>query len=642
MSDRSISTRSPKLAWFASSNDAQLEQLSLLCLHRDVQLPASFFHLTCLHTLALTAAAALEAPDLENLASLTSLHIASPELNEEQLANVRRLPSITNLSLSAGTTFSPANGDSGSAALAIAQLPLIKSLDTRHVLQSDWPLASLERLQISDCRELKRLPGSIAELLPCLCELTVSRCEALEDLPEGVCSLEHLDTLSVIKCDQFRCLPESVGILAALKTLVLNDLPLASLPASVCQLSSLETFFLLSCGSIRELPAEFCCLTALTTLCLVERVALPADIGRLSNLHTLVLRDAFEHRHLPSSLSEIASLTRLELDECGVELLPEGVGELSNLRELHIKFCPYLTALPASVSCLTALEAVTLSGCENLASAPTRLGCLTRLKRLEVTCDMLAPPVLLPSVEWLRWGGYMQAMLLPVVSGLTGLRTLVLDSVEVACGVAVSRSLSHLEHLQLNLAGCAEELPFALTFLSRLRTLVVNSVGNRLRLPADIGSALPQLRKLKLLSADELRELPASVTALQNLTFLGVYRAPNLASLLNGIGALTRLRELHLSRCEQLEHLPASLTQLTRLNQLSISKCPVRSLCPTFSQFTWLRSLCLSGCVQLEALPGDLSELKVLRMLDVKGSDGSAPQKHQCVRAENIHIGWHQ
>ncbi|CAI5961835.1 unnamed protein product [Closterium sp. NIES-64] len=557
----------------------QLEQLSLLCLHRDVHLPASFFHLTRLHTLALTAASALEAPDLDSLASLTTLHIASPELNQEQLANVRRLPNITSLSLSAETSFSP----HGSAALAIAQLPLIKSLDTRHVLLSDWPVTSLERLQISYCGDLKRFPDSIAELLPRLRELTVSRCEAFEELPEGFCSLEHLETLSVIECDfEFRSLPENIGRLTALKTLVLDHLPLASLPASVCQLSSLETFFLLSCDSIRELPAGFCCLTALTTLCL-GRVALPADIGRLSNLHTLLVRDSLEHWHLPPSLSEITSLTRLELDECGVEELPEGVvGSLCNLRELHVSYCPLLTALPASVTCLTALEALSLAYCHNLASAPARLDGLTRLKWLEVAqCDKLTRPplVLPPSIEWLSWGGHRQAMALPDMSALTGLRSLRLDVVAVACGVAVSRSLSHLEHLHLSLAGDAEELPFALTFLSRLRTLIVES-ARLVLLPADIGSAVPQLRELSLISAGELRELPASVTVLQNLTFLGVYAAAKLASLPDDIGALSRLRELHLIRYPSVSqamhswrHCQGGLCEVKALRMLDVEEC---------------------------------------------------------------------
>ncbi|CAI5997525.1 unnamed protein product [Closterium sp. NIES-64] len=573
----------------------QLEQLSLLCLHRDTELPASFFRLTRLHTLALTAASALEAPDLESLSSLTNLHMTCREW--EQLSSVRRLSSNTSVSLFAGPTF-----DVG--------------------LLSDWPLTSLERLRISCCRELERLPDAIAELLPRLRELTVSSCEALEELPEGVCSLEHLETLSIMDCERFSCLPENIGSLTALKTLVLDTLLLlAFLPDSVCQLSSLETFFLLPALSYStgELPADFCCLTALTTLCL-GGVALPADIGRLRNLHTLLLRDSYISPHLPCSLLEVASLTRLELNGCDVELLPEGVGSLSNLRDLHVSWCPQLTALPASVTALTALEALSLAECKNLASVPTRLDGLTRLKRLEVArCDRLAqPPQVLPaSVEWLSWGSswsQKQAMALPDVSTLTGLRTLCLDEVSVVYGVAVSRSLSHLEHLHLTLADDTEELPFALTFLSRLRTLIIDSALSLQRLPADIGSAVPQLRKLKLVNAGELRELPASVAELQNLTSLVCY-ARKLASLPHAIGALSRLQELHLIGCEQLEQLPASLTQLACLNKLSIRDSPIRSLCSHAAQFTRLISLDLSGCVQLEALPGDLSALKALQEL---------------------------
>ncbi|CAI5957197.1 unnamed protein product [Closterium sp. NIES-65] len=386
----------------------QLEQLSLLCLHRNAELPPSFFHLTRLHTLALTVASALGSPDLESLSSLTALHIASAELTSEQLSNVRRLRSVTRLSISVRTRFPPAN--TGSAAFTIAQLPFIKSLETSQMLRSDWPCTSLERLHVSDCRELQRLPDDIAELLPRLRELTICRCDLFQELP----------------------------------------------------------------------AAGFCCLMALTTLCLGQ-VALPADIGRLSNLQTLLVRDSCQQRYLPSSLTDISSLTRLELGLCGVERLPEGVGELSNLRELHISSCSHLTAVPASVTRLTRLEALTFSDCRKLAFAPTRLDGLTRLKQLEVaSCDMLKyPPLLLPvSLETLSWGSYRHAMVLPDVSRLTGLRTLCLDRVAVACdGLAVGRRLSHLQHLMLTLADDSEELPFPLTFLSQLRTLIVHGMG---------------------------------------------------------------------------------------------------------------------------------------------------------------------
>ncbi|CAI7854607.1 unnamed protein product [Closterium sp. NIES-53] len=545
----------------------QLEQLSLLCLHRDAVLPPSFFHLTRLHTLSLTAASALEAPHLGSLASLTTLHIAATELSEEQLANVRRLPSITNLSLSARTTFSPR--DPGLAAFMISELPLIKSLRIRHLWLSELPCTSVERLHISDCDELRHLPDHIDELLPRLRHLTISACRRLEELPESFCSLEHLETLSLFKCGQFRRLPENIGSLCALRALLLEELSLSSLPDSVCQLTSLHTFSLLACRPICELPAEFACLTALTTLCL-GHVPLPSHIGRLCNLHTLLVTASFWQWFFPPSLSHLSSLTTLVLHGCGVHELPEGVGQLTNLRHLLVLSCPHLTALPASLTRLTRLEALTLSACENLASAPTRWDGLTRLKRLEMVgaCDVLKRPhhVLPPSIETLIWGGNEHTVPLPHVSRLMGLRSLCLVRVAVACGAGVSTSLPHLEHLTLHLPDDADELPFPLACLSRLRALAIHGGRSLQRLPADIGTALPQLRTLVLRSVGELRELPASVSVLQHLTSLTVDSAPKLASLPPGIAALSSLQELQLISCEQLEHVPVALAHLTRLD----------------------------------------------------------------------------
>ncbi|CAI5459668.1 unnamed protein product [Closterium sp. Yama58-4] len=347
--------------------------------------------------------------------------------------------------------------------------------------------------------------------------------------------------------------------------------PAQSLPDSICQLSSLETFSLLSCDSICELAAGFGCLTTLTTLCL-RRVVLPEDIGHLSNLQMLLVKKSSQQHPLPSSLSEISSLTSLLLHQCGVEELPEGVGELSKLRELHVSSCSHLTALPALLTNPTCLQALILSGCTNLTSVPTRWDGLTRLKCLEVTaCGKLTrlDQLLSASLETLSWGSYRQAMVSAGVSRLTWLRDLSLTRVIMAM------------------------------------------------LPADIGSALPQLQNLMLVRVGELRELPASVPALQNLTSLGVHLAPNLPSLPQDISALSWLRELLVVHCTQLKHLPASLTQLACLNDLSILHCSIHSLCPKFSWLACHKSLNLSLCRQLQALPTDLSELKELQVLDV-------------------------
>ncbi|CAI7754346.1 unnamed protein product, partial [Closterium sp. NIES-53] len=518
---------------------------------------------------------------------------------------MRRLPGITSLSAAVRTCFSP--GDAGSAAFTIAQLPSLKSLETSHVLLSSWPCTSLERLQISDCRELERLPDDIAELLPCLGELTICRCDLFQELticrcdlfqelticrcdlfqelticrcdlfqqlPEGFTSLNHLQTLSLFKCRQLRCLPENFGRLSALKTLVMEQLPLPSLPDSRCQLSALETFFLLW-----------------------SKLVLRPGVSKLVQANPQAASGRV--------LREGASRGRGRAEQ------PAGV----------TAFCPHLKALPASLTCLSRLEALTLFSCRRLASAPTRLDDLTRLKQLVVTSrDMLKhPPQLLPaSLETLSWGSYRHSMALPDISRLTGLRTLRLDIVTVACGRAVSSSLSHLEHLMLTLGNVAQELPVPLTSLSRLRTLIVHSMKNVQRLPPDTGTALPQLRRLELKFAGRLRELPASITALQNLTCLEIDSAPQLASLPHGIGALSRLRQLRLVLCDQLEHLPASLTRLTCLNELAIPHSSIRYLCSNFARLTRLKSRCLTGCVKLQVLPGELSELKAVQRLDVQ------------------------
>ena len=53
--------------------------------------------------------------------------------------------------------------------------------------------------------------------------------------------------------------------------------------------------------------------------------------------------------------------------ECkGLCRLPEWLGQLSSLGELHIRDCPNITSLPESILNLTALEEVYISGCSSL------------------------------------------------------------------------------------------------------------------------------------------------------------------------------------------------------------------------------------------------------------------------------------
>ncbi|CAI7871589.1 unnamed protein product [Closterium sp. NIES-53] len=481
----------------------QLEQLSLYCLDRCVNFPASFFQLPHLHTLALTHASPLETPEFASLTSLTSLHIASKNIPLERVANIARLSRITTFSVSDETVaFDP---DSlGCADFDMAQLEILKS-------SSFASLTLLESLTLSECY------------------------------------LRHENLASYD-------LPEDIGCLLALKTLVLRRLPLVALPNSLCHLPSLETFLLIECTTtphLLQLPEAICDLTSLQTLAIMRmpRVRLPENIGELSRLHTLYLNGQTQQPRLPLSFTQLTSLTRLELAMCTIQELPEDLGNLTNLQELHIRSCPRIQRLPESLTSLSSLEALTVDDCLKLVSIPRRLDSLRRLKWLELTgCrDQTEPPTCLPpSLEVLSLGNSYHVADLPDVSLLPLLRKLSLKLVGGGESMAVGSSLARVKQLELALQEEAVELPFSLALLPQLHTLVMWNAGKMLRLPSDMGWAVPQLRVLQIHCARELKELPDS------------------------IGAASRLRQLHLFDCPALHHLPASLTHLSCLHELHV------------------------------------------------------------------------
>ncbi|GJP51206.1 hypothetical protein CLOM_g10368 [Closterium sp. NIES-68] len=601
---------------------SQLQRLSLYCLHRDTQLPASFFLLTDLHTVVLTDASALESPDLVNLSSLATLHIASSKLTREQLSSLVRLSSLTSLSVSSRTTVH------GSAAFAFSQLASLKSLEFggfgpsfNILFPSAAPYKSLENLLISYCDQLERFPDDFGELLPSLRNLTIRECNNITHLPGSLASLSFLESLKISTCFLFEDLPGNLGQLPALKTLILDDLHLSNLPDSLCKLPSLKTLFLIHCCQIQQLPEAFSNLTSLETLCFMHstQLVVPEDIGELTNLHTLALNESLV-QPLPCSFTRLTSLTRLELDDCWIEVLPADIVKLTSLQELYIHDCP-IRELPELVTALTSLEILSVGSCSQLSSVPSRLDALGRLKRLEVTkCGVLSnlPECLPPSLETLNFGTSSQVTAVPDFSVLPKLRKLRLNLDGIEQGLRFFNSLSHLTELELGLAEGAEELPLPLSSFPHLRILAISRAGKMKNLPENLGSDLQQLQQLRIRGAAELKDLPASITQLRHLTSLEIQHAPELSFLPDGLGALSRLRELRLCYCSSLEHLPDSFSQLACLNKLVVINCSIRCLPSHFAQLTRLRRLRLDGCKQLQGLPEGITELKKLHSLSVK------------------------
>ncbi|CAI7845471.1 unnamed protein product [Closterium sp. NIES-54] len=118
---------------------------------------------------------------------------------------------------------------------------------------------------------------------------------------------------------------------------------------------------------------------------------------------------------------------------------------------------------------------------------------------------------------------------------------------------------------------------------SRLRTL---SIARAEQLKRLLGLSTSQaLRQLDICMAEELTELPATITNLQNLTSMKIY-ASKLHSLPTNIGALNGLRKLDLTNCSSLKHLPSSFTQLSHLRQLYLTGTSISSFPANFSQYS--------------------------------------------------------
>ncbi|CAI5471664.1 unnamed protein product [Closterium sp. Yama58-4] len=487
---------------------------------------------------------------------------------------------------------------------------------------SGSPCTTLEELWITNCGELERFPNDVATLLPSLRILSLDQYSINAQLPEELelLSLTRLELLKISNCKGLFSLPEDFGCLTALKTLVLERLPLEDLPQSLCRLSSLKTLFLIRCPAIRELPVGFCCLTAVKTLWLVElpQIMLPAGIEGFKQLQTFYLNDNQTQQLLPSSFTQLSSLTRLELNSCSLLKLPEDIQKLRSLRELFIISCQ-IEELPESLTGISGLEILTVNRCERLHAVPSKLESLSRLEVLKFEeCENLTelPEFLPQSLEELNLGNSRNVTPLSNVTVLPKLRRLDLKLVEVAWAVTASKGLSRLEHLHLESCN-TKKLPFPLAYLSQLRTLTIGSAWRVEALP-DFGSSMVQLRQLRIHQANELKELPASIVELPRLTTLEVHAA-KLVSLPKNLGALSRLQELNLSKCSALEHLPASVTKPAFLCRLDVEDSLIRSLPPGFERLARLHSLNLKGCKQLESLPENFTQLKSLRDLFVGG-----------------------
>ncbi|CAI5492530.1 unnamed protein product, partial [Closterium sp. Naga37s-1] len=324
---------------------------------------------------------------------------------------------------------------------------------------------------------------------------------------------------------------------------------------SASPFTGLEELLMSNCSELTSLPDPIGdvlpCLRKLTIRYCFSLDRLPESFTSLSRLEALDVSDSHTFT-LPSNFGHLPALKLLVLKWLSLTELPLSFSHLTSLEALSVENCRYFRQLPAGFCRLTALKALCLPIRElpeeiGALAVPSRLDTLTGLKRLELfACLQLSelPAALPPSLETLTLGTFKEGSSPFVdISQLSQLRVLKLKDVGVRCGPEVSgrfACLQQLEQLEICWQIDTQELPVPLTFLPRLRSLLIDA-PRLCSLPDKMEAALPQLRHLELLSWSQ-EELPRSIMELLTLTSLAI-NAPRLVLLPQGMIRLTRLRK---------------------------------------------------------------------------------------------------
>jgi len=130
---------------------------------------------------------------------------------------------------------------------------------SEHVLEG---LSSLKSLTISYCEKLKSLSEGVRHLT-CLGRLSIHNCPELVTLPSNISQLTSLRTVSIDECST---LPNGLQHVPSLKTLDITDYKSTSLPDWLGDMTSLQELEIWYCRELRSVPSSIQRLTNLSSL----------------------------------------------------------------------------------------------------------------------------------------------------------------------------------------------------------------------------------------------------------------------------------------------------------------------------------------------------------------------------------------
>ena len=218
--------------------------------------------------------------------------------------------------------------------------------------------------------------------------LSLKDCINLTNFPPEI-NIKVLEVLILSGCSKLKKIPEFSGNTSILLELYLNDTSISSLPSSVASLDHLTVLSLTNCKSLINISNAWDKMTSLRTLdlwgCskLVNRKRKRGDVKTAE----LDVRRSARRTDDGDNIFRKIFLWLWKAPRSGIFGIPSLAG-LYSLTSLNLSDCK-LEEVPEGIECLVSLEFLCLSG-NNFSRLPTRISRLRELKILNIDkCEKL-------------------------------------------------------------------------------------------------------------------------------------------------------------------------------------------------------------------------------------------------------------